>query len=1038
VLVFSIKNVNTNTVFCVKLWLKNKVSKKLHTKNRVLESLKIQAKRLFTQKHTQSKQKEKEKMKRKLKGGLLAIALAVIMLFLAACPVDIPPQPNPIESVTFVTASLPPDWEHDSEFSLAGIQVRVEFNDGRENNVIVLNHDDERLTFAPAVINTSVAGRHELRVTFTEGDFSRDAITIMTVLPAPVVNPVLSIAFVDFDFEFEQYQTLPANLFHGTQINVVFRDDARDDQLISYPHAGLVFTHSINTNIAGAHIVTATFTYQGFATTAAGAVTVTTDNTNPIDRIEFVDPPTSFVLGSTLDFAGTEITIYYVDGEYRTITFPYSGAGTLTLTGVDINAVGSQILVATFVYEGFTNSTIALVNVVREWAITSFTLPGFLVTYNSNISRYSAGATDYFLIENAGYYIGTNNPFIFFPSITEVDVDTMTLRPITVESGFSPLVHVYNYRVVNETPAGQDNEYDWVRLEGEELGNDGYVTVIPSIGSFQFHDKAIGAGSFRITQEIENPEHLFAPENLPNMPPIVLDNITIVDALNVTEVGGTEGLAMLDNRYQLHSPITRYEPDPWESVRPEQDNDLRGIVLHRNINLNRETLPDTFFDNDGFIRQFSTAFAFFFRIHDDSTTPFNFIGNYFSINSNELPLVDTSQLHPFAPDLHLSHSSLFFFVGNTELDYDGAEPERSTISIRNFSSLGNVIRSGNAIDSRGTRFAVTRGNVHVSNAILRGHLMHFQVYANDHPDLPHGNGVLRIEDIRASEAWSNFIFSWNGEVEVHRSHARNFGGPAVILDNHWGHIPGFHNDGNTTLDPGHRTEIYPIVRFYNMYALESLVRGTEPWFVQNGVAPIMTDIFDLNNVIERDIQKTIFQEVVINDGFNIETIEALNIVGAIINNAAGGFDNNFFDDTVSRGVLTIDGVDILNNEQHIVTEFLGIAGTLMPPLANAWNGLMPDPLPVFSAAGHRFLPGEIAGLLVYLYMTGQAPNFGFNLTDIPLVNLTFPAPPTPLTPMNATQRAEIQAASHIGTYLNTGGMLGTVGIAFSLHNIPTP
>ncbi|MCL2861369.1 MAG: hypothetical protein FWE22_03060 [Firmicutes bacterium] len=938
-------------------------------------------------------------MKKRIKQSAVALTIAFCMLFLFACPVIVPPPPNPIENVTFVMETVQTHYYFGQTFSLTGTRVRVEFNDEREEDVIYLYYGDPRLTFLPSAIDTTIPRANiPLRVTFTEGEFSRFAEIPITVLPQDT-NPVSNIEFVDFDLYFDQGDSISAADFNGVTVRVNFADDERDSILATFPQDSRLALNfsSINTSVAGWHPLIATFTYRAFPNTASINVEVRSDTVNPIAGLEFVDPPTMFVRNTTVDLTGVEIRILYSDNTNRIIEYPYTG---LSFNTINTSVLGPQPLTATFLYEGFNNSVTTFITIVREFSIVSFALPGFLNLYHQNISRVGTLEND-FKLRDEGYYIGTNNPFSFFPIIQELDLTAIGgVRTITV-GNYAPLINVYQYQSVGAS-------YEWVNLTGAE--RDTYITIIPALGSFQFHEAAIDAGPFRITQQIANPEHLANPDNILAFPALVLDNITVIDAMNVTEVGGIFGLGMLDNR-SLHPIYTNIPPrEAWIDERGADNNDLNGIILHNNINITRNNLPDVLFNASGHLIQEATATSLFYRVHDNPDQPFNFIGNYFSIDASNLPLVHDDATSDRSPTgFVMSHMSLFFMSALND----------SEINIRNLSSLGNVQRSDQEEDSRGARFAYVRGDVDVSNIILRGHFAHFQIYSTSEQ-----YGMLTISDSRMYDSWSNSIYSWNGHATVYRSDVRRSGGPLIVLGNFWG-VQGIYT-----------SEIYPQIHFIDS-TVENFVQPTAPWFLVYGVAHLLNDFNVMDLELINDWGKTVFAPTSAS-GIVQDT---LNFIGAI--RVEG---NNIPDNFNVRGILSFDGEAILDMGGHTTNEFESIIAPGMVPLPQppfpvndlrlGWNV---GAIPLFNAGGVRFLPGGLVINPMFNpeYAMGlpggdQHPLFDFFMNPVIPVN-DWSMTQTGITGELVNTDQAIRDSEKIGIYFRAPG-LGTLGLAFKFYD----
>ncbi|MCL2177550.1 MAG: hypothetical protein FWB72_06405 [Firmicutes bacterium] len=557
--------------------------------------------------------------------------------------------------------------------------------------------------------------------------------------------------------------------------------------------------------------------------------------TSPFSTFDFVAGTyiTEVPFGEQPDFNGTEVRIAFADTERAPVVATYAGGvwankpeGATIALSLNTNVAGAQTLTANIEYRGFNASATRQVIVISYGAtdITALMLPAFLITYTGNIATDAQNERNNFKKADAGYYVGTANNFDFFPQIWAIDQGSPRTVPV---GGFTPDVSVYK-RV---------GDAAWDTITTPLPAENPYVTVNARLGQFRFTEAAIGDDiSFRIVQSI--PYEYIYEDNRAVVLPIALENVRVVDAWNATTVAC---LRLLDNRYATHTagyavPFNRGNTptrDVWLTVSPERE--INGLVLHNTMTITAAHLPQR--TEQGLLVPGATGplirngFVLFERLlKSDATTDFNFIGNFFNISTAQLPRVSgvTGALGG-----QLSQASLFAFDNFSE---------NYAINVRNFSATSNVVRSPFASDAAGITFAYIGGKVNVTNAIITGHHIVFNVYERMQYYHDVQRAHLTARYLRAYDAWFGFAYVHDARIDIYNSDIQDFGGPAIVIAD----------------SPG-RTHHDILLRSYNApevsvtdSTVASFVTGAAPWFALHGVTPLFTQVTDLETLLFRN------------------------------------------------------------------------------------------------------------------------------------------------------------------------------------------
>ena len=242
------------------------------------------------------------------------------------------------------------------------------------------------------------------------------------------------------------------------------------------------------------------------------------------------------------------------------------------------------------------------------------------------------------------------------------------------------------------------------------------------------------------------------------------------------------------------------------------------ILLQSNIKLLKENLPDIMFfsASEGVAAEQVGKMVDSTDVYARYADGFTFNGNYFNIDTSELPLNGNQ----WGSD-GISHSTLFKVA---EIRNDASAD--SSLTFKNCTYYGNGPRGNNPDEANSLIFFKVQ-NYHNQNTLVTHALFeNFNVtracisfYSE------YGPTVMTIKDCKISEGYSNGIFLYmNGDLVFDNSELTNFGGPIIVTNGKDDTVVGFH------------------ISVDDKTVLENWVAGNEPWFNSTGAVAAIPQI----------------------------------------------------------------------------------------------------------------------------------------------------------------------------------------------------
>ena len=398
-----------------------------------------------------------------------------------------------------------------------------------------------------------------------------------------------------------------------------------------------------------------TITYAGqtcqVAYTVAGIASVSIKN----GTLE-----TDIFAGNSIDYTGLVVIVTYTDGTSEEVAYA-GNADFFTIDETAINFTTSGYYDLSISYKGVAGTVKVQVS---EIEIEGVLLPESLsVTRESNKKK--------FLDQDRPYFVGNYNPFKFSLRLQSYDDEDN-------EKFISEYVSASQVFLLGENGS-------------ETLVGDEYVIIDENANTFHFTAAAAGK-SFKISTR---PAYGVAAENVQRWTKSI--NVTVVDgAYNVHRVKELHQITNSISDLYLADGITT--DTQTNIIKKYLANDgieyvgdkISGVVLHDDFSVTMDVLPQEYlvrdqavdkngkllFDNYGqpiYIYTIHDTMSIFERMLGGATNgvaqskTFNFYGNYYQINSYNVPQVNAAEA---ADDNDMSHSQLFRFInGTAEYNY---------------------------------------------------------------------------------------------------------------------------------------------------------------------------------------------------------------------------------------------------------------------------------------------------------------------------------------------------------------------------------
>ncbi len=524
--------------------------------------------------------------------------------------------------------------------------------------------------------------------------------------------------------------------------------------------------------------------------------------------------------GDTLDTSKVIILAHYSDGSEKEIGAKDDG---VTFSNFSTAELGEFEL--TVEYKGLICKTVIKVkekDVYASYEIVGVNLPDFVSDYRNACAEKTDKRTE-FSVRDDVYYVGDDNEFKFKPTVLvsngEFDVDI----------GGEMLDADVKVEIKNE------GSYEEVKAED-------YVEV-KAYGSYLFSETAIDK-TIRFTVTPFIVDHPDSASDSVSFEFKVVDGWNAYNAVDLAMIEA-DRLVIEDNEQNRNSAAGWVEFKEAHGL--PVDHKANAVIMHSNIKITKDDIPSIFFYGQNDVAEGDADYARvvgslkdYYEIYQHNVLPgehFELIGNYFTMNAEELPLVVREGWPGTIKDVGtvISHATLIKFRGKNR-DINDSTPNGSAV-MKNIYFVGNSNRSdeGEGKLSGGLINHKIRGiDFAIENCIsVKWFISYF-------PESYEDVTAYDINNCKAYDNYNCFLYVWGGGnyedqkfINVKNSEMIGAGGPVMICD----HCNSKRQDGG-----------FPSNVKVTNCNLESFVTGQEGWFNLVGAGSLATKVKAINQM----------------------------------------------------------------------------------------------------------------------------------------------------------------------------------------------
>ena len=583
---------------------------------------------------------------------------------------------------------------------------------------------------------------------------------------------------------------------------------------------------------------------------------------------------TEYFLNDTVDFSNVTASVKYTDSDYNKtlssteLTFVYpTGFTADTITSV----AGKKVIKVYFTdttlgdpVDRYASFTINIVN-ENEMPGTNYYVEGYYApaSYNDYKNAVANAGKVNYGDENfegqffsgadvdTSYYVGSENDFKFVPIIT---VSTEEFGEVTQDfNAFSSDINIW----VKE---GNDYVQLTPTVDGKTSTYSDYVTVNTYTHTYDFAPSA-NDKQFKIS--VAPDSDFYMDVNTEDAVPPIIFEVKVIDAFNVYTANE---LSAFDNRVDYDHVGLDSKDGNWDDFKEGKDLTAKnGMVLHNNITLTSANIPNTFYwtKQGGYtyaagtteeIKMYDYLYdttSVYSRLLTPTNPEFNFVGNYFTIDAERLPVIaspdvygsgDTADIYNYGNGVRnkdYSNSQLF------DVQYTTNDAQLNIINV-NFKgnahiselkdNIGNPVYAGGLIFMRSVRDDADNSNqaitINANNVLLKTFFIGYK---------PEIGTKLNLNKVKLFDSCYNAIFAIASSVtNITNSYLQRAGGPLIMMQ--------YRENGD--LDPSNPLyyEI-PVVDASNSI-LESYVSGEELWFKVVGASDYFVTVKMMNEAFE--------------------------------------------------------------------------------------------------------------------------------------------------------------------------------------------
>ena len=570
------------------------------------------------------------------------------------------------------------------------------------------------------------------------------------------------------------------------------------------------------------------------------------DNGNQFKGLIVGGLTTTYRVGDEVNFDNVVVKVEYTDAKENktlnksdyTVELP-EGMTILSDLTTEEGSYNVKIVYLDPLFEGARREKAIVINVVPEdvehfegeiLVPTSFTLPDTYSVYQSNVANATNERSNeesdssfegkFMDVEDKNYYVGTDNAFKFLPKLrvndafrkftanVELSIEVENV-PVTLVAS-EPDENIVTYSLQGTPVATVDIYNHLYKFEDALDGKTVKVSVEPSQTIYDWDEGAITA-----------------------------EFVIVKDAYNVHNA---VEFSVLDNTEKDHHWGSKNLTDVnWNNWKTEHNINVvtDGVILHDNITITKENLPNEFFwtNSNGSTeytdasgnKMYADTYAydnsdFYWRDIEEGKT-FKFLGNYFTVDMSALPVVASNGVQCSNEELRYGDN----FSNTAALNFEGlGNAETSSLILKNVSLNGNANVSSFK-DAQGypyyaggvIMFKYEKITSNVENTIVKTSFISY---------FPNGSSICNFKAVKAYDSNQSAVFTYEAnEINVENSYMERAGGPLIML-----------RDSDPT-EAGHCSTLYVKDSY-----LVSNVCGQELFFTSKGVQSYISMIANMN------------------------------------------------------------------------------------------------------------------------------------------------------------------------------------------------
>ncbi len=627
--------------------------------------------------------------------------------------------------------------------------------------------------------------------------------------------------------------------------------------------------------------------------------------------------------------------------------------------------------------------------------------PTWVTEFETNSGEKENKETEFF-VKDKSYKVGDDNPFVFKPAVTYTTAD--------LEDVAEPADASFAYTLEEKAENG-----DWTAADGALLlDGEGFDA---KKCTFDFATAAIGktlrltvtpvvsgvenAGSASFTFEVVDGYNAY-------------NDYDLAYISNYAEVNNVTSIGTGDNTEDNHFAWKAFREAKGLTLNP---NDVKGIILHKNIQLTKDSFPDIFFysqeEVDGLPNakwlvgslKDQVASGLYYRdiLNNDS---FSIYGNYYNLDVSKMPYTykgaadsNYSQMaaqfdekgNITSSDM-ISHASLMRIHAN---EGDGIDKNKTKALVTDISLIGNSPKTEDKKVQGGLIFVKTqKTDCTIDNVISHSY------FITAMGQTIHSKATFK--NFKCFDSFNAPIYNWGCEdMSLDNCLIRNCGGPAIIADSYM--------SGSTPVSPR-------IVATNCTFDYQ--LTGDENWFVMANATPIIGQVKEIGKIY---------------DSLNTK-VDLFNQYGYAVNKRSFmKVDEKDSSITWMKPVVIVkdDGASVLNKGAY--NPYISINGSVMDfgTGATAYGETVTDPVHSTTLAG-TLTQAAVGGGAPVLETTAGGLAY-YNGTDLthPKQNANDPTSPI-------SEAANMLKGDYMNLYYYTGtggASFGLLGVMFELYDL---